>query len=159
LNAPTPNEPATKSWPLIFGDWDAGKKPDVPLISSLKISNISYNKGASCGFRWLCLAYGRGHVSLVSAGKNNLSPWTAHAAFRIITQTMPPYAKHLVFLALRKIIIICTLLTERPKRAKSPIRRDREIFLSSDVCMSGCQFRSRGHSFLAILMKLGTRIP
>jgi len=44
------------------------------------------------------------------------------------------------------------LLTER---AKAPIRRDKEFILSSDVC----QFRSRGHSFQAILMKLGTRIP
>jgi len=36
------------------------------------------------------------------------------------------------------------------------IRRDREFFLSSDVCLS---VRSTGHSFQAILMKLGTRIP
>jgi len=33
------------------------------------------------------------------------------------------------------------------------------FFRGMSVCMSVCQFRSRGHSFKAILMKHGTRIP
>jgi len=46
------------------------------------------------------------------------------------------------------------------EREKSPIRRDWEFFLSSDVCLYVClSVRSRGHSFQAILLKLGRRIP
>jgi len=33
-----------------------------------------------------------------------------------------------------------------------------EFFISSDVCLDVGQFRSRGHSFQAIWMKLRTRI-
>jgi len=40
------------------------------------------------------------------------------------------------FAAESKTELLLVLLTERAKRAKSPIRQDREFFLSSDICMS-----------------------
>jgi len=50
---------------------------------------------------------------------------------------------------------ISILLTER---AKSPIRQDREFFLSSDVCLYVCvSVQSRRHSFQAILTQILSR--